>query len=274
MKKVIVTLGIALIGAASQASTVIQFTTGEGYSNGVLNGQNSWNANTAWSVTDAAALGNVKTTSNGAGATLGIPITLTTGQSYSLSANFEFNGTYTAGGQGASDQNVFGLGISSGISLYGGPDTAEATLVVRSNTNAAGTSAYTILNNFGPFADMTTVNGFNAGDVFQLDYTLTLGSDAGTSFFSTQLTNLTDSTSTALGTFTGLDAGVYTALTGTGAYAYFRTSFDMTATGVNGAQVNSFSFAAVPEPSTMGLLAFALGGLMSRRRRRASSLKF
>ena len=270
MKKVIAILGLALISAASQASTVIQFTTGEGYSNGVLNGQNSWNANTAWTVTDSAGLGNAKTTSNGAGATLGIPITLTTGQSYMLSANFEFNGTYTAGGQGASDRNVFGLGISSGTSLYSGPDTAEATLVVRSNTNAAGTSAYTILNNFGAFADMTTLNGFNAGDVFQLDYTLTLGSNAATSVFTTQLINLTDSTSTALGTFTGLDAGVYTALTGTGAYAYFRTSFDMTATGENGAQVNSFT--VVPEPSISALLVFAFGGLVSRRRRPASSL--
>ena len=268
MKKLSITLGISLVAATSQAAT-IQFTTGESYSNAVLNGQNSWNANTAWSVADAANLGNVQTTSNSAGATLSSPtITLTSGQSVSLSANFQFIGTYTVGAQGTADRNFFGLGISKSTTAYGGPDTAEATMVVKSNTNIAGTSAYTLLNNYGAMTGMTTINGFNTGDVFRLDYTLTLGANAGASSYSAQLTNLTDSLSTALGTVSGLDTTVYDALTGAGGYAYFRTSFDMTAvTGVTGAQVNSLSYTVVPEPSTFALLGLGLCGLLVRRRR-------
>ena len=271
MKKLLTTLNIIALVATSSQATVIQFTTGEGYTNGVLNGQNSWNANTAWVVANAASLGDVRTTANSAGATLSLPaITLTSGQSLSLSANFQFIGSYTAGGQGAANRNFFGLGIASGTSTYVAANTAETTMVILANTNAAGTSAYNLQNNFATIPGMTTVNGFNTGDVFQLDYTLALGADAGASSFTGQLYNLTDSTSTALGTFSGLDVNVYDALTTTGGFAYFRTSFDMTAvTGVTSAQMNSFSYTVVPEPSTYALLGFGLAALLVLRLRRA-----
>ena len=101
INKILATLAIIALVAATSQATTIQFTTSEGYTNGDLNGQNNWVANTAWDVADAAGLGNAQTTSNSAGATLGLPaITLTSGQSVTLSANFQFIGSYTAGGQG------------------------------------------------------------------------------------------------------------------------------------------------------------------------------
>lgn len=267
INKILATLAIIALVAATSQATTIQFTTSEGYTNGDLNGQNSWNANTEWDVANAAGLGNAQTTSNSAGATLGLPaITLTSGQSVTLSANFQFIGSYTAGGQGAANRNFFGLGISRSTTAYGGADTAEATMGLLGNGDAAGTSAYTLLNNYGAMTGMTTINGFNTGDVFQIDYTLTLGANAGASSYTAQITNLTDSLSTALGTKSGLDANVYDALTTTGGFAYFRTSFDMTAvTGVTSAQMNSYT--VIPEPSSIALVGLGLAALISRRRR-------
>ena len=271
MKKLFTTLGISLVAATSQAATVIEFTTAEGYANGDLNGQptigSTWNANTAWDVADAALVtASAKTTSNNVGATFGAPIILTSGQSYSLSANFQFIGSYTAGVQGTSSRELFGLGIASAISTYTAPTTADATMVLRANTDGAGTSAYNLAEDGTAITGISTINGFNTGDVLRLDYTLTLGADAASTFYTVQLFNLTDSTDTGLGTETGIDAAVYTALTTTGGFGYFETSFDMTSsTNITTAQVNSFTL--VPEPSTFALLGLGLCGLLVRRRR-------
>ncbi len=262
MKKLAL-LGVVAMVATAQ-SAIISFTSGEGFSDGALNGQQGWNAEAGW-VVDSTGAGKVATTVNSEIAVLNQAVTLTTGQSYGLSVNFQFGGTVY------STPTAYVYAFLSGLKVG-----SDATQVATGNASAAdanvqiilNTDTYRLLNNFSVITGANNITGtqLNPGDVLQYDYNLTLGADAASTFYTVRLQNLTDGTDTGTGTITGVDATIYAALTGSGAYGFFQTINPSTgASGLAGAQVNSIT--VIPEPATLGLVA-AMGGAVLFIRRR------
>ena len=229
-----------LIESEAPPLPVIEFTAPD-YSNGLLNGQQVWNAESAWTVADAAGLGYAATAVNSV-AVMNVPVTLTAGQIYSLSVNLQFGGSY-ATPTGHVYAFLGGLKAdSAGASVSTGGMAADANIQIIANTDN-----YRLLNNWSSIGSTITTGTLNAGDVLQFDYELTLGVDAASTSYKVRLQNLTDGTDTGLGTGNGVDAAIYTALTGSGAYGFFQSiNPGNHGSGLSGVQVNSVSAAILP----------------------------
>ncbi|MEO0793891.1 MAG: PEP-CTERM sorting domain-containing protein [Verrucomicrobiota bacterium] len=255
-------IAASLAVASSLNAQLIEFTSPD-YSDGALNGQQSFVAEAGWNVADAAGTGNAITTNNAEIAVWNAPITLGSGESFSYTMNFQFGGTFAA-------PTSFTYIMTSGLSA-----SNAATSVGVANTNAdsniqifSGSDQYRLLKDFGTIPGISSPTGFNTDDVFQYDYTLTLGADAANTFYTVELTNITDGMGTGVGTVTGVDQGIYDALTGAGAFVYFQSiGMSNNASGITSMQVNSIT---VPEPSTYAMVAgVAVLGIAFLRRRRA-----
>lgn len=212
--------------------------TSPDYGNGSLNNQQAWKAEAGWIVADSAGAGNASTFDNSSAATLDIPITLAIGHTYSLSVALQFGGgpystptTYVyAFLGGLKDSNT-------GASVTTGSTAADANIQIIQNTDD-----YRLLNNFLTISGASDITGteLNAGDILQYDYELTLGVDAASTSYRVRLQNLTDATDTGWGTVSGVDATIYAALTGSGAYGFFQSiSPGSGSSGLSGVQVNA-----------------------------------
>lgn len=225
-----------LTDSAPPPIPIIEFTIPD-YSNGTLNGQQSWNAEAGWTVADAAGSGYASTPDNSSAAVLDEAIQLSVGQSYSLSINLQFGGTY-ATPTGFVYAFLGGLKDSNaGASVGTGSSAADANIQI-----ITGTDNYRLLSNYATIAGAGNITGtqLNAGDMLQFDYELTLGADATSTTYTVRLQNLTDGTDTGTGTVTGIDASIYNALTGTGAYGFFQSiTPGANGSGLSGVQVNS-----------------------------------
>ena len=120
--------------------------------------------------------------------------------------------------------------------------TSDANIQILSNSDS-----YRLLNDFTAVASQITSGALNAGDVLHFDYELTLGTDAASTFYEVRLQNLTDGTDTGTGTVTGVDASIYNALTGTGAFGFFQSiNPGNHGSGLSGVQVNSVTTSVSP----------------------------
>ena len=220
-RKLLIVPALAFATSLPLAAQVIDFTTSNGFSIGSLNGQQNWLAESSWTV-DPSGSGTATTTTANEIPVLDNPITLTSGQSYSFSVNFQFQGTLTQPTAGQFTYAILtGLtGINTATERGLNTEAADVNIQIIGNNNN-----YRLLNAFGTILGTSVINGatpLNEGDVLQLDYTLTLGADATSTIYTVRLQNLTDSTDTGTGTVTGIDPSLYTALTGTGAYYFFE----------------------------------------------------
>ncbi|VGO23494.1 hypothetical protein [Pontiella sulfatireligans] len=215
---------------------LIEFTAPD-YSNAPLDGQQSWNAEAQWAVADAAGSGHAATAQNSEIAVLNEAVTLGLGQTYSLSVNLEFGGTYST-----PTAHVYaflsGLKVDNTASAH--VETGDAVSADASIQIISGTDDYRLLNNWAPLGSQITTATLDAGDILQYNYELTLGSHASNTTYTVQLQNLTDGTDTGVGTVAGVHADVYAALTGSGAYAFVqRIAPGNGGSGLTGLQVNS-----------------------------------
>ncbi len=214
---------------------IVEFTAPD-YADGTLNGQQNWNAESGWTVADSAGVGNASTPDSSSAAVLNDPIQLSAGETYSLSINLQFGGTYA---MPTSYEYIFlgGLkGSSAGASVGTGDVAADANIQLYLND-----TKYRLLNNYSNISGCSVIAGtLDGGDVLQFDYELTMGSDAASTIYTVRLQNLTDGTDTGTGTVLGVDASVYNALSGSGAYGFFQSIIPgLNGSGLSGVQVNS-----------------------------------
>ena len=223
------------------APVVTEFTSPD-FSNGPLNGQQSWVAEAGWNVGDAAGAGHILTAVGSDLAVLNTPVQLSAGQTYSLGVNLQFTGSYAT-------PTAWVYAFISGLKADGaltdvatGGTAADASIQI-----ITGTDKYRLLNNWSPLGSQIATGALNAGDLLQFDYSLTLGSDAASTTYSVRLQNLTDGTDTGVGTVSGIDASVYSALTGSGAYGFVQSiNPGAGGSGLSGVQINSVSTNIIP----------------------------
>jgi len=222
---------------------VIEFTTPD-YSNGTLNGQQNWNAEAGWSVGDSAGAGYAATAVNTDAAVWNEPVQLDVGETYSLSINLQFGGGPYATPTGFVYAFLGGLKPGNAAASVA---TGEATAADANIQILSGSDSYRLLNNWTQIASQITTGQLDAGDVLQFDYELTLGTAASNTSYTVRLQNLTDGTDTGIGTVSEVDASVYTALTGSGAYGFFQSiNPGAYGSGLSGVQVNSFAAGVMP----------------------------
>ncbi|MEM0964587.1 MAG: DUF5060 domain-containing protein [Verrucomicrobiota bacterium] len=229
------------------SQTVIEYTAP--FADGELNGQESWNAESDWVVTNAGS-GTVATTTNTNIAVLDLPIILRVGDTFSYTINFEFSGNYSspAGFAYAFLTGLKATATPENTSNNAGTDEPDVNIqLFGGNTN------YRLLNNFSVINGTSTLsNAPNEGEDLRLHYELTLGADAATTTYDVRLQNLTDGTDTGTGTVTGISANVYEALLGNGAYLFYQTiNPGANSSGLTGVIVDTVSLQASP------LLGFA-----------------
>ena len=223
-----------LVESATQpVPGVIEFAAPH-YSDGALDGQQSWHAESGWTVDSTA--GHASTPDNSSAAVLTNAVQLGIGGTYSLSINLQFGGTYSIP---TNYVYAFLGGLkdsSAGASVTTGSTAADANIQIYKDV-----SKYRLLNNWSPISGCSTITGeLDAGDVLQFDYELTLGSDAASTTYTVRLQNLTDGADTGTGSVTGVDASIYSALTGSGACGFFQSINPGAHTcGLSGIQVNS-----------------------------------
>ncbi|QBG45916.1 hypothetical protein EGM51_00255 [Verrucomicrobia bacterium S94] len=210
--------------------------TAPDYIDGPLDGQKIWNAESGWTVGDTIGSGYASTPDNASAAVMTNAVQLEVGESYSLSINFQFGGSYS---QPTNYVYAFLSGLKdseAGVSVGTGSEAADVNLQIY-----GGDEKYRLLNNWSTISGCSTVLGqLDAGDILQFDYTLTMGSDAASTFYSVRLQNLTDGGDTGTGTVTGIDESIYNALNGSGAYGFFQTiSPNANESTLSGLQVNS-----------------------------------
>ncbi len=219
-------------------TNVVEFISPD-YANGTLNGQQNWNAESGWTVADAAGAGNAATPDTYSAAVLDEPIVLSMGETYGLSINFQFGGSYSTPSGGFVYTFLGGLKPSNAGASVG---TGEATAADANIQIFNGADTYRLLNNYTTVSGASNISTgqLNAGDILQFDYELTMGADAASTYYTVRLQNLTDGTDTGTGLVNGIDASVYSALAGSGAYGFFQ-SIDPGAwgSGLSGVQVNA-----------------------------------
>jgi hypothetical protein len=174
---------------------------------------------------------------------------------FTLSGNVASSGSLTNAGVTTSPES---LALSSALTFTAGSGAPASFLSAPVAVNGSGNTAATLASN----ASSNYQLNFDLGTV-ALDLTSNLGDFAGTGFFDTQLSSLTDETLTnSNGAFPGTDRidGLETGLTSSLSVIY---TFDNEVAGGGGT--------AVPEPGTIAILGFSLASSMAfaRRRRRA-----
>lgn len=215
---------------------IIDFTFPD-YSDGALDGQQVWNAESGWEVADSSGMGNASTPDNGSAAVLNKAVQLTAGQTYSLTVNFEFGGTYSTP---TNFVYTFLGGLketSARASVGTGSVAADANIQIIKDTDT-----YRLLNNWSPLAGASNITSgqLNAGDKLRFEYVLTMGADAASTLYTVRLQNLTDGTDTGTGSVTGIDASIFNALDGAGAYGFLQTiTPGANQAGLSGIQVES-----------------------------------
>jgi hypothetical protein len=267
---------VSLLMVQMAPAVLVEFTTGEGYTSGSLNGQPS--GNSSW----ATSSGNASFTVNPAGggsvavdtaasnsntAVYQSPIDFTTGVAYTSSVEFSFTqsvvntGTSTVLFSNAYSSNPSSTTLgSSAISLgrVTGVDGYRFATFASASVNIAGTALG--INSAG--SDTTS-------DIIRMTLTLQQGATATTWIGTATLYNVTTSTVLATRTSNAVDlSGVFT---DTSLYGTMAVGGTASTSGASNLTVLAYSSpVAVPEPATWALLiGGALFLVLRRARQRA-----
>jgi hypothetical protein len=239
-----IVLAFSLNCANSQ--NVVNFTTEEGFTNGALYNQPNWDANfqtSTWMVD--ASQGMVTATDEWKRAAWEQGFSLSgVGDEITFRVDLNFTGNLTA-------QNnpliKIGFSASSDVGSSNPPsntvflsttedneDTPGGALQIRNNINNAPLSLETVL----PISDCQGLNGTT--DDLAVIVTLSLGENATSSIISGKLLNITDGTSSNLGSYSGIDTQVFDAAA-SNIYGYFQAQSFITGSGLSAINVKKVS---------------------------------
>ena len=239
-----IVLAFSLNCANSQ--NVVNFTTEEGFTNGALYNQPNWDANfqtSTWMVD--ASQGMVTATDEWKRAAWEQGFSLSgVGDEITFRVDLNFTGNLTA-------QNnpliKIGFSASSDLGSSNPPsstvflsttadneDNPGGSLQLRNNTNSLPLSLETSLSISG----CQGVNGLT--DDLAVVVTLSLGENATTSTISAKLLNITDGTSSNLGSYSGIDSQVFDAAT-SNIYGFFHAQSFKVGNGLSAINVKKVS---------------------------------
>ena len=225
---------------------VVNFTTEEGFANGALYNQPNWDANfqtSTWRVD--ASQGIVTATDEWKRAAWEQGFLLSgVGDEITFRVDLNFTGSFTA-------QNnpliKIGFSASSDVGSSNPPsstvflsttadnqDNPGGSLQLRNNTNSLPLSLETVL----PISDCQGLNGTT--DDLAVIVTLSLGENAMSSTISGKLLNITDGTSSNLGSYSGIDPQVFDAAT-SNIYGFFHAQSFKVGNGLTAINVKKVS---------------------------------
>ena len=225
---------------------VVNFTTQEGFTNGALYNQPNWDANfqtSTWMVD--ASQGIVTATDEWKRAAWRQRFSMSgVGDEITFRVDLNFTGTFTA-------QNnpliKIGFSASSDVGSSNPPsstvflsttadndDNPGGSLQLRNDINSLPLSLQTVL----PISDCQGLNGTT--DDLAVIVTLSLGEDATTSTISGKLLNITDGTSSNLGSYNGIDSQVFDAAT-SNIYGFFHAQSFKVGNGLSAINVKKVS---------------------------------
>ena len=206
---------------------VVNFTSGEGFTNGALYNQPNWDASfqtSTWMVD--ATQGIVTATDPWKRAAWKQGFSLSgVGSEITFRVDLSFTGILTAQNNplikiGFSPSSDVGSSNPTSSTVFlsttaDNEDNPGGALQLRNNTNVAPLSLETSI----PLSDCQGVNGET--DDLAVIVTLRLGENATTSTISSKLLNITDGTSSNLGSYNGIETQVFDAAT-SNIYGYFH----------------------------------------------------
>ena len=239
-----IVLAFSLNCANSQ--NVVNFTTEEGFTNGALYNQPNWDANfqtSTWMVD--ASQGMVTATDEWKRAAWEQGFSLSgVGDEITFRVDLNFTGNLTA-----QNNPLIKIGFSASSDVGGSnppsstvflsttadnEDNPGGSLQLRNNTNSLPLSLETSLSISG----CQGVNGLT--DDLAVVVTLSLGENATTSTISAKLLNITDGTSSNLGSYSGIDSQVFDAAT-SNIYGFFHAQSFKVGNGLSAINVKKVS---------------------------------
>jgi hypothetical protein len=239
-----IVLAFSLNCANSQ--NVVNFTTEEGFTNGALYNQPNWDANfqtSTWMVD--ASQGMVTATDEWKRAAWEQGFSLSgVGDEITFRVDLNFTGNLTA-----QNNPLIKIGFSASSDVGGSnppsstvflsttannEDNPGGSLQLRNNTNSLPLSLETSL----PLSGCQGVNGLT--DDLAVVVTLSLGENATTSTISAKLLNITDGTSSNLGSYSGIDSQVFDAAT-SNIYGFFHAQSFKVGNGLSAINVKKVS---------------------------------
>ncbi len=270
-------LGILLVAGYAGAATVIDFTSAEGYTDGVLNNQPGTSG--TWKTTGTSTFTGFQVdTSNGGSVALdttasskiagyATPVYFMSSGPVTMSMEFQFSQTAASV---ASATNTFGLVFASSQNAAGST-TGLAWIGRAANTTdgyrltAFGANSVSVT---GAQLGINSASSDNLSDVIRL--TLTLTAVTSTSW---------NGTATLYNVTTGTQIGITTRNNITSAadlnnamYGGFQIGSQMAASSLSSASVLNYTTTAVPEPGAYVLLGLGLGFVAVYVRRRKASV--
>ena len=255
MKKLYI-LFFALALTTNNAQTTVNFTSGEGFSDGALYTQSGWDSSftgSTWMVdTSIEAI----TLSNGwqrAAWEQGFSVS-GAGESITFRVDLKFIGTF-----GTTNNPLIKIGFSSSSDVA---NTTPPANVVFLRTASYNTQLQWGNNvNSGPLSPNASLviadcQATGESDDLAVLVTLTLGADAASSTISSKLMNLTDGTETIIGSYTGINSSVYSAAT-TNIYGFLHAQ-SLTTTGSNAITQVQVSSVTMTQGNTLNTNSFSL----------------
>ena len=228
------------------SQNVVNFTTDEGFTSGALYNQPNWDANfqtSTWMVD--ASQGMVTATDEWKRAAWEQGFSLSgVGDEITFRVDLNFTGNLTA-----QNNPLIKIGFSASSDVGGSnppsstvflsttadnEDNPGGSLQLRNNTNSLPLSLETSL----PLSGCQGVNGLT--DDLAVVVTLSLGENATTSTISAKLLNITDGTSSNLGSYSGIDSQVFDAAT-SNIYGFFHAQSFKVGNGLSAINVKKVS---------------------------------
>jgi hypothetical protein len=265
-------LAVLLVAGYARAATVIDFTSAEGYTNGVLNNQPG--ASGTWKTTASSYTEFQVNTSGGGYVALSTsvnskiagyvePVYFLSSGPVTMSMDFQF----TQSSSTAATTSAFGLAFSTSqtASVRNGSSVYLGRAASTTDGYRLAVFAATSLNVSGAQLGLSSASSDNLSDVIRL--TLTLNAVNSTTWSGTAtLYNVTTGTQILTYTKNDISAGDLSSAL----YGGLQIGGSMSTSNLANVSVLNYT-TTVPEPGTYALLGLGLGLVLVIRRRKALS---